>query len=80
MLTCQEVIEFLADYLDDALPWRQQLAFRLHLALCRPCRRYLASYRATLGAARALGHEIEPTQPPPDELVQAILAARQTEI
>ena len=56
-MTCKEVIDFLGDYLDRALPWRQRLVFNLHLVLCRHCRRYLASYSETVRLARALGRD-----------------------
>jgi predicted anti-sigma-YlaC factor YlaD len=73
-MTCKEVNEFMADYLDGTLPWRQRLSFRLHLLICHQCRRYLASYAATVRIAHAAGQVAE--QPVPDELVRAILAAR----
>ena len=76
-MTCKEVIDFLGDYLDGALPWRQRLVFNLHLVLCRHCRRYLASYSETIRLTRASGREPSPeAQPVPEELLQAILATR----
>ena len=47
-MSCQEVTEFLADFLDGELPLRQRLVFRLHLLMCPDCRRYLDSYAATI--------------------------------
>jgi predicted anti-sigma-YlaC factor YlaD len=79
-MNCKEVIEFLADYLDRTLPWRQRLVFLLHLAVCRHCRRYLASYADTIRLASVLGRESLADVPPaPAELIQAILAARRLE-
>lgn len=78
-MTCKEVIGFLGDYLDGVLPWRQQLAFNLHLVSCRQCRRYLASYCETMHLARASGRpSSSEAAPAPDELVQAILSARRS--
>ena len=80
LLTCKEVLDFLGDYLEGSLPWRQRLAFNVHLLLCRHCRRYLASYLETMRLTRA--SESEPTSetsPVPYELVQAILAARRAD-
>lgn len=54
MLSCREISEFLADYVEGQLPRWQRLTFQLHLALCRDCRRYLASYRRTIKAAASL--------------------------
>lgn len=80
LMTCNEVLDFLNDYLDGALPWRQRLAFNLHILLCRHCRRYLASYLETMRLTRTL--ENEPSSqltPVPEELLQAILAARRAD-
>ncbi|HEX4143064.1 MAG TPA: zf-HC2 domain-containing protein [Pirellulales bacterium] len=73
-MTCKEVNEFLVDYLDGSLPWRQRLSLNVHLMICRHCRQYLASYAATVRLTKSLGQVIE--QPVPDELVRAILRAR----
>ena len=78
MITCRELEEFIADYLDGALPWRQRLVFRLHLLYCRECRDYLASYRRSIALGKAVFQY--PDEPVPEEipedLVRAILAAR----
>jgi hypothetical protein len=59
------------------LPWRQHMTFRIHLLLCRDCRRYLDSYQKTrelIGSLRdETAHNGE--SPVPEELVQAILAS-----
>lgn len=73
-MTCKEVNEFLADYLDGKLPWRQRLSFNVHLIICRHCRRYVASYAATVRVTKSLGQAAELQVP--DELVRAILTAR----
>ena len=51
MMTCQDVIAVLVDYLDQALPPEIVADLERHLAGCEPCRAYLATYRRT----RALG-------------------------
>jgi hypothetical protein len=53
-VTCREFTERLADHLDDTLPQRSDRAARRHAARCRGCRHYLADYRATVTALRAL--------------------------
>jgi anti-sigma factor RsiW len=78
MITCRQLEDFIGDYLEGELPFRQRFTFRLHLVFCRECRDYLAAYReaVTLGKAayrptnEALPDEI------PEELVRAILSAR----
>jgi anti-sigma factor RsiW len=51
MITCRELIEVLDDYLDGRLTPSEVDALERHLAVCEPCRAYLATYRRT----RALG-------------------------
>lgn len=77
-MTCKDIAEFLADYLDRSLPWKQRMRFRLHLLLCRDCRRYLDSYQKTQGVIRTLKDASAPPgeEQVPEELVQAILASR----
>lgn len=78
MITCKELEEFILDYLDGTLPWRQRFIFNLHLLICRECRSYLKAYRRAVGLGQAVFRD--PNAPIPDdvpeELVQAILAAR----
>lgn len=52
-MTCRELIEILADYVDGAMPAHLATDLERHLADCDACRAYLATYRATraLGAA-----------------------------
>ena len=76
-MTCKDVSEFLADYLDGTLPWRQRLFFSLHLWLCRRCRQYVASYAATVRMTRSL--DSTSMEEVPEEIVRAILAARRGE-
>ena len=77
-MTCRELTDFLADYLSDELPAPQREAFERHLSVCSACRRYLASYRATIELGKAALKPSEADVPPevPEALVQAILAAR----
>ena len=54
MMTCQQVAYAVAsDALADA-PLRRRLAVRMHLMLCKRCRRYSLQIRAIGAGARAL--------------------------
>jgi anti-sigma factor RsiW len=53
MLTCRALIDILDDYLDGTLSPDDRAEIERHLAVCEPCRAYLATYRKT----RALGAE-----------------------
>jgi hypothetical protein len=78
IMNCKDVTEFLSDYLDGELPLRQRVTFKLHLLLCRDCRRYLRSFATTIKLTQSLGRGPSAGEDPPvpEALVQAILAAR----
>ncbi|WP_371233932.1 zf-HC2 domain-containing protein [Pseudomonas sp. QE6] len=54
MLTCKELVARSSDLLDEQLGFREKLALRRHLLLCRNCRRYLRQMRLTQATLRAL--------------------------
>ncbi len=77
-MTCQEVLEFLAAFLDGELSAEQHALFLEHLAECPDCTNYLGSYRETINLGRAAFAEDEPALAAvPEDLVRAILAARE---
>jgi anti-sigma factor RsiW len=56
-LTCQELVELVTDYLEDALEPAERARFEAHIATCAGCAAYLAQMRTTLelvGATAAL--------------------------
>ena len=77
-MNCREFVDFLMAYLDGELPEVQANAFRQHMSDCPPCVTYLDTYRETV----RLGGEVcaDPAgaipEDVPEELVQAVLAAR----
>ncbi len=75
-LTCQQMAEFLGEYYDGTLAAAQRREFERHLAICPPCIHYLESYKTTIALEKASGHETDAPCQPPEELIQAILAAR----
>jgi anti-sigma factor RsiW len=79
-MTCRELTDFLDRYLFDELTAEQREAFDRHLAVCRHCRNYLASYQATIRLGKAALADASPDEKVPadvpQELVRAILAAR----
>jgi anti-sigma factor RsiW len=76
-LTCRELIEFLDDYVDERLTPAERARFDDHLSLCEACVRYLRGYRATVRLAlAAFAEDDAAAHGAPDELVDAILAAR----
>jgi anti-sigma factor RsiW len=78
-MNCREFTEFLQEYLFGNLPAEQRAEFDKHLAECPWCVAYLDSYRKTIRLEQAAFSAPEDASPPteaPEELVQAILAAR----
>jgi anti-sigma factor RsiW len=74
-MTCQEVADFLLAYLAGELDAPVVAELERHLALCRACRDYLATYWATVELGRqAFGDlQADARGAVPDELVVAIL-------
>lgn len=51
-LACNEVVELVTAYLDDALPAEDRERFEEHLVFCDGCDRYLEQMRVTISATR----------------------------
>lgn len=78
MITCRELIDFLADYVDDVLPPNERRVFEDHLSVCPDCQNYVVSYKRTIALERVALSRPDDEVPPevPSDLVRAILAAR----
>lgn len=77
-MTCGELADFIGDYLAGELGADQRALFERHLQLCPNCRRYLASYESSVRLGRHAFDDDDAAVPGdvPNELVEAILAAR----
>lgn len=77
-ITCRELIDFIADYLDERLDASQRLEFDRHLAVCPSCVNYLDAYKKTVALGKqALAPSEEPARGvAPEGLLKAIKAAR----
>jgi anti-sigma factor RsiW len=73
MTTCREVISFLLEYLDGALPPDDAAKFEAHLELCDSCIAYLNTYELTIRMEKITSLEDVAI---PEELVRAVTAAR----
>jgi anti-sigma factor RsiW len=56
-LVCQQIVELVTDYLEDALSRSERRRFEAHLAGCENCTEYLAQMRATIRVAGRLDVE-----------------------
>lgn len=52
MLTCREMSEGASELMEGRGPWPQRLAARMHLLMCRHCRRYFRHLRLTVATVR----------------------------
>ncbi len=77
-VTCQQCVDFILDYLEDALPPAQRGEFEAHLGHCPNCVTYLENYRKTIALAAAAG-QAPPTPAPPPELIAAIMKSLRRE-
>ncbi len=59
MLRCRDVADLASDYVDGDLRRSRRLAVRLHLTICRLCRRYVRQLRETVRLLRGLRRETE---------------------
>ena len=76
LLTCQEVLDYLTEYLEGNLPAGEHARLDEHLAVCPECVAYLKNFRATIAATRRACEDDPALAPIPEELVRAILSAR----
>lgn len=77
-MTCRELVEFLMAYLEEDLAAAERADFEEHLGMCPPCVDYLESYRETVRLGKQVCRDLEGPVPDdvPEQLIQAILAAR----
>jgi predicted anti-sigma-YlaC factor YlaD len=75
-MTCRDVIEFLADYLNGELTQEERDLFRKHLGVCPPCIAYLQTYEQTIILSKSAMEASDDLPPVPEELIRAILASQ----
>ncbi|MBX3378501.1 MAG: zf-HC2 domain-containing protein [Phycisphaeraceae bacterium] len=81
-ITCRELIDFIADYMDNRLPAEHLREFERHLAVCPSCVNYLDAYRKTVALGKSM---VIPSDTParglaPEGLLKAIKEARRNMI
>ena len=77
-MKCQEMAEFLSQYIEKELPADQEAIFEEHLEKCSHCVDYVESFRTTIELEKGcVCHEgdMMPKEVP-RELIHAILDAR----
>ena len=81
-MNCRECSEFLVDYVSGELDPAVRAVFEHHLQLCPNCVTYVEQYSQTIVATRdAFGADVQSDLDDfPEELIRAILAARQGDV
>jgi anti-sigma factor RsiW len=59
-LACQQVVELVTAYLDDALDPADRERFEEHLVFCDGCQNYLEQIRTTVRVAGQIEQELPP--------------------
>ncbi len=70
-LSCEDVNQFIIDYLEETIPPRTRSRFEAHISECPDCGPYFDQYLQTVDLVK----EAETIQPqPPEELIALTLA------
>jgi hypothetical protein len=69
-ISCQEVVELVTDYLENAMSPEDVARFDHHLSLCEGCVFYVEQIRMTIAAVGRIGEEDVPPEVR-DDLVAA---------
>ena len=60
-LSCQELVELVTDYVEDALPASERARFDSHIADCEHCTAYVEQMRVTIAlTGRLRAEELPP--------------------
>ncbi len=79
MVSCRTFVEFLMEYLSGGLPPAERDEFDEHLSACVACVAYMKTYSDTIALGKAAFEDLDADVPEgvPEDLVKAIVAARQ---
>lgn len=75
-ITCRELIDFIASYMDGDLAPPMRHEFERHLKVCPACVAYFEAYQQTVKLGKAAMAPTDDPAPVPEGLVRAIRAAR----
>lgn len=78
-MTCEQICQFLSDYLAGEISPSQRAAFEAHVAVCPDCRKYIDVFAKTIRTAKAaMATPADEVAQMPEDLVQAVLRAART--
>lgn len=77
-MKCRELAEFLNDYVSGDLAVETRTTFEFHLSKCKNCHEYMVQYQVVIKAGKIACDDMSDEMPAmPEELIKAVLAARQ---
>ena len=77
--SCQEICEFLSDFVDGQMSEPRRLAFEAHLKACPPCAEYMKQFALTIKLSKKCCCPGKPELPVPDDLIKAVCSAMQVD-
>ncbi len=58
MLKCNEVTHLASDYLDKNLSWKDSFSMKMHIAMCKHCRRFLYHLQLTIHSVQGMKEDL----------------------
>ena len=77
MITCKDVCDNATDFLEGPTTFLERANLRLHLLMCKHCRRFIRQFRTTVAVTRHLGDKEPPSDEEIDNLLQKLGEHRQ---
>jgi len=68
-MSCRDLTELVTDYSEGRMPLFKRWMFRLHIAMCGVCRRYVRQVKLTVDTLGKM-----PPEPMPDEVKAALMS------
>jgi len=59
MLNCKQVSQLVSQSLDRRLTWKERMAVRMHLIICKYCKRFEQQLHAMRKAIKRMATEVE---------------------
>ena len=75
VLTCKDVCDSATEYLEGPTTLMERLSLRMHLLICKECRRFVRQFSLTIGVAQD-SDEQSPTDIEIDNLVEKLSKAQ----
>ena len=57
MLSCKEITEQSSEYIDKNMSFYQRMQYKLHLAMCHNCRRFMDQFKITVNTVEKMEPE-----------------------